>query len=214
MAGDDGDGGPAVSAAFTRVEAVAHGLNDDVYIGDATGRIRKIDAATGIVTTIAGTGIHGYSGDGGPATEARIGAPSAIRFDGAQNLYFADRDFHVVRKVDAAGNISTVVGTGAPGFSPDGTPATDAMLHKPLGLEVLSNGDVFVSDSRNNRIRRIDSDGTLVTVAGGDEAGDAGGAATDARLNEPHGLRLYGDNTLLISDYYNNRIKALKLEPR
>lgn len=216
LAGDDGDGGPAISAAFTRVEAVAHGLNDDVYIGDAMGRIRKIDAITGIVTTIAGTGIHGYSGDGGPATEARIGAPSAIRLDGAQNLYFADRDFHVVRKVDASGNISTIAGSGEPGFSPDGTPATEAMLWKPLGLEVSTSGDVFVSDSRNNRVRRIDRNGRLVTVAGSDEAGDAGdgSVATDARLNEPHGLRLYGDDTLLICDYYNNRIKAIKLALR
>ena len=216
LAGDDGDGGPAISAAFTRVEAVAHAPNDDVYVGDATGRIRRIDAATGIVTTIAGTGIHGYSGDGGPATDARIGAPSAIRFDGAQNLYFADRDYHVVRKVDTSGNISTIIGTGEAGFSPDGTPAKEGMLHKPLGLEVSSSGDVFVSDSRNNRVRHVDADGNLVTVAGSDDPGDAGddGTATEARLNEPHGLRLYRDDILLISDYYNNRIKALKLESR
>ena len=213
LAGDDGDGGPAISAAFTRVEAVAHAPNDDVYVGDVTGRIRKIDAITGIVATIAGTGIHGYSGDGGPATEARIGAPSAIRLDGNQNLYFADRDFHVVRKVDTSGTISTIIGTGEAGSSPDNTRATEAMLHKPLGLEVLSNGEVFVADSRNNRVRRIDGDGRLDTVAGSDEAGDAGdgGLATDARLNEPHGLRIYGNDILLISDYYNNRIKAIKL---
>jgi trimeric autotransporter adhesin len=216
LAGDDGDGGPAISAAFTRVEAVAHGLNDDVYVGDATGRIRKIDSITGIVTTIAGTGIHGYSGDGGPATEARIGAPSAIRLDGDQNLYFSDRDFHVVRKVDTSGTISTIIGTGEAGYSPDGTPAVEAMLHKPLGLEVSMSGDVYVADSRNNRIRQIDVNGKLVTVAGSDEGGDEGdgGSATDARLNEPHGLRIYGDDILLISDYYNNRIKAIKLALR
>ncbi len=213
LAGDDGDGGPAISAAFTRIEAVAHAPNNDVYVGDAVGRIRKIDAATGIVTTIAGNGIHGYSGDGGPATEARIGSPSAIRLDGDQNLYFADRDFHVVRRVDTSGNISTIIGTGEAGVSSDGTLATEAMLYKPLGLEVLSNGEVFVADSRNNRVRLIDKNGRLVTVAGSDEAGDAGdgGLATDARLNEPHGLRIYGNDILLISDYYSNRIKAIKL---
>jgi hypothetical protein len=87
------------------------------------------------------------------------------------------------------------------------------MLYKPLGLEVLSNGEVFVADSRNNRVRLIDKNGRLVTVAGSDEAGDAGdgGLATDARLNEPHGLRIYGNDILLISDYYSNRIKAIKL---
>ena len=183
---------------------------------NSSGLIRRIDAATGIVTTVAGTGNHGYSGDGGPATEARIGAPSAIRFDGAQNLYFVDRDYHVVRNVDTSGNISTIIGTGEAGFSPDGTPAKEGMLHKPLGLEVSSSGDVFVSDSRNNRVRHVDADGNLVTVAGSDDPGDAGddGTATEARLNEPHGLRLYRDDILLISDYYNNRIKALKLESR
>ena len=210
---DRGDNGPAVSACLVDVRGVAHGPNDDIYVGDGIGRIRKIDAASGIITTVAGTGQAGYSGDDGPATRARVGTPSAIRFDGAGNLYFSDSVYHVVRKVTTEGNIGTVAGTGEPGFSPDGTRAKEARFNRPSGLEVDSDGVVYVSDSWNNRVRTVAADGTLETVAGSDIPGDGGdgGPATAASLNVPHGLALYGDDTLLISDHHNNRIKAVKL---
>ena len=213
VASDTGDGGPATSASLYHVQAVAHGPDDDIYVGDAIGRIRKIDAESGTISTVAGVGIQGYTGDGGPAVEARIGAPSAIRLDSAGNLYFADTAYHVVRRVDAAGTITTLVGTGEAGFSPDGTHATVAKLDQPWGLAVSPEGDVYVSDSRNNRVRRVARDGTLETVAGSSSAGDAGhgGTATEARLNEPHGLCLYGRDILLVCDNYNNRIKAVRL---
>jgi sugar lactone lactonase YvrE len=210
---DRGDGAAAIEACLVLAQAVAHGPHDDVYVGDAVGRIRKIDDATGIITTIAGVGIQGYSGDGGPAVEARIGAPTAIRFDAEGNLYFSDSAYHLVRRVSTEGVISTVVGGGGVGFSPDGTPAREAKLHAPWGLAVTRNGVVYVSDSGNNRVRYVASDGTLQTVAGSDRPGDAGdgGPATAASLNQPHGLCLYGDDILLICDYYSNRIKAVKL---
>lgn len=213
---DKGDGGPAVSACIAHVEAVAVGPNDDIYLGDsAVGRIRKIDAATGIITTVAGIGLPGYTGDGGPATQARIGAPTAIRFDATGALYFTDRAQHVVRKVDADGQITTVVGCGVAGFSPDGTPARLAKLDQPYGLAIASDGIIYVADSRNNRVRRITAHGILATVAGSASAGDSadGELATQTQLNEPHGLAFYGPNILLISDHYNNRIKALKVLP-
>ncbi len=210
---DRGDGGPAVGACLYHVQAVVHGPNDDIYVGDAIGRVRRIDAVSGTITTVAGVGIQGFTGDGGPAAEARIGAPSAIRFDAAGNLYLADTAYHVVRRVDTAGSISTLAGTGEAGFSPDGTPATEARLDQPWGLAVTPGGRVYLSDSRNNRVRQIAEDGTLQTVVGGEKAGDAGdgGPATAARLNEPHGLCLYGDDVLLVCDNYNNRIKAVRL---
>ena len=210
---DKGDGGPALGACLSHVVAVAHGPNGDVYVGDAIGRIRKIDAASGIITTVAGTGIEGYRGDGGPAVSARIGSPTAIRFDADDNLYFSDSAYHVVRRVDIGGTITTVVGTGEPGFSPDGARANEARLDQPWGLAVTGGRVIYVSDSRNNRVRRVGHDGTLRTVAGSDIPGDAGdgGAATDASLNEPHGLCLYGEDILLIGDHFNNRIKAVKL---
>ena len=211
--GERGDGGPALSASFTTAHSVAFGPDGKVYVGDMAGRLRVVDPMTGIISTFAGTGQAGYSGDDGPATEARIGGPSAMDFDGDGNLYFADLTQHVVRKVDTAGTITTVAGTGKPGFSPDGTPALEARLFKPLGVAVTPNGAVYFSDSRNNRVRTITEDGTLRTVAGSDLPGDAGdgGPAAEASLNEPQGLALYGDDILLISDHYNNRIKAVKL---
>ena len=210
---DRGDNGPAVLACLVGAISVAHTPNDDIYIGDEIGRIRRIDAASGIITTVVGTGMSGDTGDGGPATSARIGAPTAIRFDGAGNLYFSDSVNHVVRKVDTAGIITTLAGTGEPGFSPDGTPAREARLHTPSGMTVGPDGVVYVSDTRNSRVRVIDADGSLQTVAGSETPGDAGdgGPATEASLNEPHGIRHFGDDVLLISDHFNNRIKAVKL---
>jgi DNA-binding beta-propeller fold protein YncE len=210
---DKGDGGPAVGACMVHVEAVVHGPGDDIYLGDAIGRIRKIDARSGIITTIAGCGLPGYTGDGGPATQARIGHPTAIRFDARSNLYFADKAYHVVRKVAPGGIITTIAGRGEAGFSPDGTPARQAKLDTPYGLAIAPDGTIYIADSRNNRVRRIRRDGALETVAGGELAGDTGDTAParSARLNEPHGLCFYGADVLLISDHFNNRVRAVKL---
>lgn len=213
---DKGDGGPALGACLVHVEAVALGPGGDIYLGDAVGRIRRIDAQSGMISTVAGVGLPGYSGDGGPATAARIGTPTAIRFDRLGNLYFTDKAYHVVRMVGLDGVIRTLAGCGAAGFSPDGTPATAARLDTPYGLAVGAAGAVYFADSRNNRVRTIAADGTLATVAGCAEAGDAGegGPATAARLNEPHGLCLYGETILLISDHFNNKVRAVRLEDR
>ncbi len=211
---DKGDGGPALGANLVHVLSVAHGPDDDIYVGDGgVGRIRKVDAVTGIITTVAGTGLPGYTGDGGPATDARIGAPTAIRFDGDGNMYFADKDHHVVRKVDTDGIITTIIGIGEDGYSQDGIMAASAMLDTPWGLEVSPSGVVFVADSHNNRVRKIGPDGTLRTVAGSYDAGDGGdaGPSNSARINEPHGLCLYGNEVLLFSDFFNNRVRAIKL---
>lgn len=210
---DKGDGGPALGACLVHVEAVTHSPAGDIYLGDAVGRIRKIDAASGIISTVAGVGLPGYSGDGGPATQARIGTPTAIRFDQAGRLYFADKAYHVVRVVDRDGSIRTLAGCGQPGYAPDGTPATQARIDTPYGLAIRADGTVYFADSRNNRVRRIAADGTLETVAGCEQAGDAGagGPATQARLNEPHGLCFYGDDLLLISDHFNNQVRAVRL---
>lgn len=201
MQWDRGDGGPAIGACLVHVEAVAHGPDDALYIGDAAGRIRRVDPDSGVITTVAGVGLPGHSGDGGPATRARIGTPTAIRFDRAGNLYFADRAHHVVRRVDAqSGTITTVAGRGRPGFSPDGVAGHEALLDTPWGLEVAPDGTLYIADSRNGRVRRLRPGGRLETVAGGE-----GGP----RLNEPHGLRLYAPGVLLVSDHFNNRVLAV-----
>ncbi len=211
---DKGDGGPSISANLVYPQAVEVDRADNVYIADGgVGRIRRIDAATGIISTVVGTGIQGYMGDGGPATEARVGSPTSIRFDSRGNLHFSDSMYNVVRRVDAeTGAITTVVGRGEQGFSPDGTLALEARLGGPFGVEVSKDGTIYVSDTKNHRVRMVDSSGRLQTVAGSDDGGDSGdgGPATNAKLNWPYGLRLYDDTTLLICDLWNNRIRAVK----
>lgn len=211
---DKGDNGPANSASFGGIEAVAVDRQDNIYVGDVTfGRIRKIDAQSGVITTVAGVGIPGYSGDGGPATRARIGAPTAICFDRAGDLYFADRASHTVRRIDGEGIITTVVGCSQAGFAPDGKVATAARIDTPHGLTIAPNDTLYFADSRNNRVRRVNSDGRLETVAGSEVAGAGGEGelAALAMLNEPHGLAWWGKDILLISDHYNNRIKAVRV---
>ncbi|MCY4544922.1 MAG: hypothetical protein OXD39_06770 [Gemmatimonadetes bacterium] len=212
---DKGDGGPALSACLMHVLAVTHGPDDDIYIGDAgCGRIRRVDARTGIITTVAGIGLHGYSGDGGPAIRARIGSPTAIRVDGSGHLYFADDRYHVIRRVDAdTGVISTLAGTGEAGMAPDGTRAASAAISVPRGLALDKEGRVYFSDSGNNRVRRISGNGLMETVAGSGDYSDTDQSvpALDAPLNEPHGLCFFGDDVLLVSDHYNNRLKAVRI---
>jgi sugar lactone lactonase YvrE len=210
---DKGDNGPAISASLVAVLAVTHAANDDIYLGDGVGRIRRIDARTGIITTVAGTGQSGYSGDGGLAVEAQIGSPTAVCLDTAGNLYFADNAYHVIRKVDTRGVITTVVGQGEAGFSPDGTLAQEAKIDTPWGVVVSVTGTVYFSDSRNGRVRCLTTEGKLETVAGSPIFGDAGdgGPASTASLNEPHGLCFYGHDILLISDHFNNRVRAVRV---
>ncbi len=212
---DKGDGGPALSACLMHVLAVTHGPDDDIYIGDAgCGRIRRVDARTGIITTVAGIGLPGNAGDGGPATQARIGSPTAIRVDGSGHLYFADDRYHVIRRVDAdTGEISTLTGTGEAGFAPDGTRAASAAISVPRGLDLDKEGRVYFSDSGNNRVRRISGNGLIETVAGSGDYGDTDQSvpALDTPLNEPHGLCFFGNDVLLVSDHYNNRLKAVRI---
>ena len=211
---DKGDKGPAICANLINPISVVHDADDNIYIGDAgAARIRRIDAETSIIDTVAGMGLHGYSGDGGPATKAQIGSPTSIAFDPEGNLYFSDVMAHAIRRVDLTGTITTVVGTGDPGFSPDRTPARAARLDSPQGVAIASNGAVYISDTGNNCVRRIGSDGLLQTVAGAAEAGYFGddGAAVGAGLNSPRGLCFYGDDVLLIADHFNHRIRAVKL---
>ena len=212
---DKGDGGPAVNANLIFVMSVAHDPRDNIFVGDSgAGRIRRIEAKTGIIETYAGTGTPGYDGDGGPATAARVGSPKAMRFDSAGNLYFADQTSHVIRRIDgSSGTITTIAGTGEPGFSPDGTRALEAQIFEPRGLAISADDQIYFSDTRNSRVRRITSNGMLETVAGSDSPGDHGDGelATRALLNEPYGLCFCGEDVLLICDHWNNKIKAIKV---
>ena len=213
--GYSGDGGPAIQAQFSQLHGVAVDAVGNVYIGDYwSHRVRKVEAATGTISTIAGTGEQGYGGDGGPATQAQLRYPSGVTVDGAGNFYIADAGNHRVRKVEAAtGTISTIAGTGEWGYGGDGGPATQAQLRYPSGVTVDGAGNFYIADSRNNRIRKVSAfTATISTIAGTGEWGYGGddGPATQARLGNPQGVAADGAGNLYIADFRNNRIRKVE----
>ena len=206
--GSGGDGGPAVAAQLDDPEGVAVDGAGNLYIADRDNhRIRKVDAA-GVITTVAGSGRFGSAGgDGGAAVAARLWEPSGVAVDGAGNLYIADRRNDRIRKVDAAGVITTVAGDGTEGFGGDGGPATAAQLDGPRGVALDGAGNLYIADTGNHRIRKVDAAGAISTVAGR-ELGD-GGAATGARLRSPAGVAVDGAGNLYIADPGNGRIRKV-----
>ena len=199
----------AIDACLYQPQSVAHDQYDDLYIGDGIGKIKKINSITKNIETIAGIGIQGYNGDGGPATKAKIGCPSAIAFDRNNNLYFSDTAFHVIRKIDTQGIITTILGNGKAGFSPDGTSCSNAMLDTPWGIAVSEDNRIFISDSKNNSIRTISESNTIHTISGNKASNTS---SKKVELIEPHGLCLFNnDKILLISDHCNNKIYSIKI---
>lgn len=163
------------------------------------------------INTIAGVGTSGFTGDGGAATAAHLRNPVSAKFDAVGNLYFADYNNHRIRKIDVAGVITTIAGTGAPSFSGDGGAATAATFNNPIGLAVDASGNIYVADRNNNRIRKISSAGVVTTVAGTGGAtytGD-GGAATAATLNYPTGINVDGAGNVYIADENNHAIRKI-----
>ena len=174
---DVGDGGPADSATLRFPFGVALDGSGNLFIADAgTNRIRRVDSATGFITTVAGTGTRGFSDDGGPATNAELSFPSGVALDAVGNLFITDSSNDRVRRVDVAtGVITTVAGTGTRGFSGDGGPATSATLRVPSGVALDASGNLFIADKSNGRIRRVDSaTGVIITVAGTSTSGFSG----------------------------------------
>ncbi len=208
----DGDGGPATAADLGEVFGVAVDGAGNVYLADATRhRVRRIDGVTGRITTVAGAGARGYSGDHGPATTASLNAPSGLAIDRTGALYIADTGNHVVRRVDSTGMITTIAGTGSAGYAGDSGPATAAALHAPMGIAVDRNGNLFVADSANHAIRRITADGTISTFAGDGTPGD--GLGTDVfdplRLNAPAAIALDAAGALYVADTGNHRLARI-----
>ncbi|MFJ5927388.1 RICIN domain-containing protein [Kitasatospora sp. NPDC092948] len=210
-AGFGGDGGPAASARLNSPREVAVDGAGTLYIADSGNhRIRKI-TTDGRITTIAGTGTPGFDGDNGPAASALLNHPFGVAVDGAGTLYIADSGNHRVRKVAADGRITTIAGTGAPGFDGDGGPADQARLNRPSGVAVDGAGDAYIADADNHRVRKVSADGTISTVAGTGTAGfdGDGGPADQARLDLPLGLVVDSTGALCIADSGNHRIRKV-----
>ena len=206
-----GAGGPAILARLNRPHAVIVDDSGNLYIADTWNhQIHRVDAS-GIVTTVAGTGEFGYSGDGGPAVAARLTRPWDVSLDGEGNLYIADTLNHAIRRVDASGTITTVAGSGEFGYSGDDGPAVEAQLNSPRGVEIDSDGNVYISDSLNHRIRRVDASGTIGTVVGTGEFGYSGdgGPAVAAQLGQAEKLAFDSAGNLYIADTFNSRIRRV-----
>jgi RHS repeat-associated protein len=207
--GKAGDGGPATAAQLQFPSDMIMDAAGNLYITEEW-RIRKVDT-TGIITTVAGTGSGGYSGDGGPAINARL-ASNRIAMDDVGNFYLAETT-HCIRKIDTNGIITTVAGKGNQrGYSGDGGPATSALMNTPLGVAVDAQGNLYIADTANSRIRKVNPNGIITTIAGGGNPSDGfgdGGSATAARLDRPQDVTVDSAGNIYISDCYRHRIRKV-----
>ncbi len=209
--GFSGDGGQATAAKLQTPSGIAFDADGNIYIADAgNNRIRMINTL-GIINTQVGNGAFGFNGDGGQATAAKLGYPWGVTFDAAGNLYIVDQSNNRIRKVNTAGIISTVTGTGTQGYSGDGGQATVAELNNPWEVTFDAIGNLYIADLGNNRIRTINTAGIISTIVGTGTLGYSGdgGQATAAKLNNPTGIVLDITGNLFIADEYNQRIRKV-----
>ena len=214
--GYSGDGGLATSARLSFPSGITFDNSGNLYIADCENNcVRVVAKSTGIISTVAGNGNRGYSGDGGLATSARLSLPSAVIFDPSGNMFIADSSNNRVRMVTSiTGTISTVAGTGTSIYSGDGGLATSASLKSPAGIALDASGNLYIADSGNSRIRMVTkSTGIISTVAGNSTSGYSGdgGLATLGQLNNPIGIAIDASGIIYVGDARNNRIRALLL---
>ena len=189
--------------------AVVTDNNGNIYIADHDNNvIRKVNS-TGIITTFGGNGTLGYSGDGGVATTANLYHPNCITFDNAGNVYFADQNGNVIRKINTSGIISSITGNLSPGYSGDGGPLMSAQLNGISNITFDNAGNMYIFDFGNNVIRKVNSSGIINTIAGTGVAGFSGdgGVATSAKLDAPYGVTATNNGDIFICDARNNRIR-------
>ena len=209
--GFSGDGGPATSAQLAGPWGVAVDMAGNLFIAERYNNcIRKVTPG-GVISTVAGNGTQGFSGDGGPATSAQLFYPVGIAVDTAGNLFIADEYNYRIRKVTPVGVISTVAGNGSMGYSGDDVPATSAELDQPTGVAVDTAGNLFIADQYNNRVRKVTPNGVISTVAGNGIQGFSGdgGPATSAQLYAPWSVAVDTAGNLFIADRYNSRIRKV-----
>ena len=208
-----GNNGPATRATLQIPQGVAFNAAGDMFIADSQNNVIREVNTSGIITTIAGTGISGYRGDNRPATAAELAYPTAIAFNAAGDMFITDSGNNVVRELNPSGIITTIAGTRTSGYSGDGGAATAATLNNPQGIVVNTAGDILIADSGNNVIREINQAGVITTIAGTGAVGNSGdgGPATAAELNFPVSIAFNLAGNLLIADTYNNEVRELNM---
>lgn len=206
---NSGDFGPATMAGIARPTGLALDSKGQLYV--ATSSTIRIVSSSGVITTIVGTGLPGYSGDGGPALSASLSSPSGLAFDPSGNLYIADSGNNCVRMVTPSGTITTVAGNGIQGYAGDGGLASLAELSSPTGIAVNSQGGLLIADDFNNRVRYVSSQGVISTIAGdgSDSYTTDGVLATTTGLQEPLAVALDANNNLYVADSGNLRIREV-----
>lgn len=214
--GYSGDGGLALTAQLQFPTSVVVDAAGVLFVADKNNFvIRKVILTTGIISTVAGTGARGYTGDGGPAAAAQLSDPNGVALDVGGNLFITDADNHVIRRVDAVTQtITTVVGNGTAGFAGDGGPATAAQLDPNNTVAIDTTGNLFIADTTNNRVRKVDASSQVITtLAGTGVAGYAGdgGPATSAQLHFPEGVATDSAGKVLFAEEFNHVIRQVTL---
>jgi NHL repeat len=212
--GSSGDGGPATAAEINHPRGIAIAPGGGFVFADAFAHVVRRVWPDGSITTVAGTGEPGFSGDGGPATQAQLDLPHGVAFFPDGTLLIADTLNNRIRAVAPDGTITTVAGTGQAGFAGDGGPATQAELDAPRGVTAAPDGGYLIPDTDNDRIRKVSTDGTITTLAGNGAHGfdGDGGPATAATLGFPFAVVPTADGGLLIADTANDRIRKVKAD--
>jgi protein gp37 len=211
-----GDNGQATSASLNKPAGVFVDSSKNIYIADTENHvIRKVDGGTNVITTVAGNGTHGYAGDNGQATLAQLNKPGGVFVDPLANIYIADTENHVIRKVDGGSNvITTVAGNGTHGYAGDNGQATSASLNKPAGVFVDSSKNIYIADTENHVIRKVDGGTNVITTVAGNGSGGYSGdgdQATLAALKKPRTVWLDEIGNLLIADTENSRIRKVSV---
>jgi uncharacterized protein (TIGR03437 family) len=210
-----GDGGPANAAVLNHPVGLAFDSSGNLYIGDSNNHRIRMVAPNGTITTVAGNGNQGFSGDGGPATKAELNEPFGIAFDPYGNLFIADSGNNRIRVLMTNGTITTVAGNGKAGYSGDMIPAIAAELNQPFDVAFDTYGNLYIADSNNFRIRKVTTSGTILTIGGGTGEGYSGDGfiGTNAKLNSASGVVVDSSNNVFIADSGNNVIRELTPYP-